>query len=118
VSVALGKEDESCSYILATLALCLPVFLANLRVFVCVAHVTFYFSNGCSIFRLLFLQGFLHQVAVQLKTPAAQVPEQISSLSQWDPVALPKQMDDLKAANAIKSFTLSLANSSLARSNF
>jgi hypothetical protein len=44
------------------------------------------------------------------------VPEHISSLSQWDPTTLQKQIDDMKAANAGKFFILSHVNSSLARS--
>jgi hypothetical protein len=52
-------------------------------------------------------------VAIQLKAHAAQVPEQISSFSQWDPVALQKQIDDLNAANTGKPLMSFLANFSL-----
>jgi hypothetical protein len=46
----------------------------------------------------------LNQVAVQMKAQAAQVPKQISCLSQWDSAALQKQIDDLNATNTSKSF--------------
>jgi hypothetical protein len=57
-------------------------------------------------------------VVVQLKAQEAQVPEQISSLSQWDPIALQKQIDDLKATNAGKSFMSFLTDFSHSRSYF
>jgi hypothetical protein len=57
-------------------------------------------------------------VAIQLKMQAAQVLEQISALSRRDPVALQKQIDDLRAANTSKSFILFLAHSFVARSYF
>ena len=57
-------------------------------------------------------------MVVQLKAQAAQVPEQISCLSQWGPVALKKQIDDLRVANAGKSLMSFLANFSYSRSYF
>jgi hypothetical protein len=39
-------------------------------------------------------------VATQLEAHGAPVAEQISPLSQWNPLSLQKQIDDLKSANA------------------
>ena len=39
-------------------------------------------------------------MATQLEAHGALVPEQISSLSRWNPLSLHKKIDDLKSANA------------------
>ena len=38
-------------------------------------------------------------MAAQLEAHGVLVPEQISSLSWWNPLSLQKQIDDLKSAN-------------------
>jgi hypothetical protein len=47
----------------------------------------------------MYLQSVLDLVAAQVKPCGAPVPEKISSLSQWNPLSLQKQIDDLKSAN-------------------
>ena len=46
------------------------------------------------------------------------MPEQISSLSQWDLVALQRQIDDLRAVNTGKLLMSFLANFSLSHLYF
>jgi hypothetical protein len=49
---------------------------------------------------MLYLQSVLDSVLAQLKSCGIPVLDQILSLSQWNPLLLQKQIDDLKASNA------------------
>lgn len=43
-------------------------------------------------------------MAAQLEAHGVPVPEQISSLSRWNPLSLQNQVDDLKSVNAGEVF--------------
>jgi hypothetical protein len=44
-------------------------------------------------------QDFVDDVSAQLRSCGTAVPDQASSLMQWNPVLLQKHIDDLKASN-------------------
>jgi hypothetical protein len=78
-------------------ALGLPLFLSNLQVN---QLSLFTVHAGKLAFLLIFSQSqdVLGSVSAQLKSCGAPVPNQVSSLMQWNPL-LQKQIDDLKASN-------------------
>jgi hypothetical protein len=79
-------------------ALGLPLFLSNLQVSQLLAFCYSYWR--ISFFAYLYMsQDFGGGVPAQLRSCGAPIPDQASSLMQWNPLLLQKQINDMKASN-------------------
>jgi hypothetical protein len=79
-------------------ALGLPLFISNLQV----SQLLLFIVHTGELSFLLICprpQDFIGGVSTQLRSCGATVPDQASSLMQWNPLLLQKQIDDLKASN-------------------
>jgi hypothetical protein len=90
-------DIPSSSHQLASHDLGLPSFFSNLQVIFLDSAILQ--AKYCLYTHLFSISGFVDELAGQLRSQGASVPEGALSLAHWNPMLLQRQISDLKMTN-------------------